>query len=162
MTANAVLIRSKITRPGGTTVSMQDGTKITFKPDENGDHVAMVTNREHINRLLAIPEGYELHFADTPAPAVPVLSAPPKAVLIADATPVLPAPATTTTAAPVEPAQAAPIKLPENTADLDALTDEEIKAIYQAEWNKPPHPKAKRETIIAQIEARREEATATK
>ena len=151
MTANATLICCKLKRPGGTTVTMADGAVIKFVPDENGDHVAAVSNRDHINRRLSISEGYALHFEDMPA-ATPVLSAPPKAVVTQGAQPVVPA-----TQPPVEPVI---VPVPDNTSDLAALTDDEIKAVYRAEWNKEPHPKAKRETIIAQIEARREEAKA--
>jgi hypothetical protein len=161
MSANAALIRSKLIRPGGSTITMADGAIITFKPDENGDHVAMVSNRDHINRLLSISEGYELHFGATPAPAVPVLSAPPKPVVTAMAQPVVqPAPLPP----PVEPVAAVvaqpvadPTPVPENASDLASLTDDELKAVYRDEWKKEPHHKAKRETLIAQIEAIRAE-----
>ncbi len=35
--------------------------------------------------------------------------------------------------------------------DLDAMTDEELAAAYEAAMGKKPHHKAKRETIIAQM-----------
>lgn len=51
-------IKCKQIRDGGTKVPM--GKKeYHFAPDENGDHVADVTNKAHIDRFLAITEGYE-------------------------------------------------------------------------------------------------------
>ena len=158
MTANAMLIRSKIKRPGGSTITMSDGTNIKFTPDENGDHVAMVSNRDHIGRLLSISEGYEIHFKDNDTVTevgIPVLSAPPLAVVQTGAEPVVSDVSGTT---PI--VETTNTDLPADTTDLNSLTDEQLKAVYRAEWNKDPHPKAKRETIIAQIDARREEAKA--
>lgn len=148
MSANAMLIRCLQQRPGGTTVKMADGGLIKFTPDENGDHVAMVSNPAYIQRLLSITEGYQIHAM--PAPVAPVAAASPSDVVKADPEP------TKAADAPV-----APVVLPEpppaDTGDLYDLDDEQIKAVYRVELKREPHHKAKRETMIAQIEALREE-----
>lgn len=53
-----MLIESKIKRAKGTVVTLGTETYL-FKPAEpNGPHIAEVKDPEHIDRLLAIPEGY--------------------------------------------------------------------------------------------------------
>ena len=39
---------------------------------------------------------------------------------------------------------------------LEDMSDEELRATFEAELKRAPHPRAKNETIIAQIEAYRE------
>lgn len=52
-----MLIECILRRTGGTHVDL--GSAIYhFAPDEAGRHVADVTDDDHIDRLLAIPEGY--------------------------------------------------------------------------------------------------------
>lgn len=46
-------------RPGGTTVDL-DGQQYHFAPTEEGPHACEIENEDHIDRLLAIPEGYRL------------------------------------------------------------------------------------------------------
>ncbi|MGH2343384.1 hypothetical protein ACRC7T_18115 [Segnochrobactraceae bacterium EtOH-i3] len=54
-----MLIECILHRPGGSQVDL--GTAIYhFAPDETGRHVADVMNEDHVDRLLAIPEGYRL------------------------------------------------------------------------------------------------------
>lgn len=57
-----MLVRCKLIRKGGTVISMADGTEYHFRPERvTGNHVADVTNKAHLTRLLGITEGYELH-----------------------------------------------------------------------------------------------------
>lgn len=56
-----MLIVSKIKRSPGTFITMQDGTRYAFMPNEIGDHVAEVENPAHIERLLSITEGYGIY-----------------------------------------------------------------------------------------------------
>lgn len=155
MTANAMLIQCKLKRPGGTTVKMADGTNISFQPDENGDHVAFVSNPDHIQRLLSITEGYQIH--SLPAPFAPevVLGAKAGPTHVSDPEPVPqdepvgPPPPTQDEPTPASPAP--------GTA-LDEMTDDAIRSIFEAELGRKPHHNSKRETMIAQIEAFRAEA----
>ena len=163
MTANAMLIRCKLKRPGGTKVTMADGTSIAFQPDENGDHVALVSNPDHIQRLLSITEGYQIH--SLPAPVAPVADlggAKPAPVI-------LPLPADLKDTAPsieppaiqIAPADAMPPSHPAPEAaggKLEDQTDDEIRSIFEEELKRKPHHNSKRETMIAQIEAFRAEA----
>jgi len=117
----AMLIRCKQIRtlPNGTkgsNIDMGDGTIIPFREDENGDHVAMVSNPKHLQRLLSIVEGYEIH------------------------------------------AMPEPVAAPADATDLSALDEDQIRAVYEAELKRKPHHNAKRETMVAQIEALRAEA----
>lgn len=52
-------IESIIKRDPPTEIDL-DGTVYKFKPDEHGRHVAEVTDKHHIARLLSISEGYQL------------------------------------------------------------------------------------------------------
>jgi hypothetical protein len=63
-----VKIECKLKREGGTTVEMRDGTKIKFKPDATGAHVAEVTNPKHVQALLAVSEGYRIFGVDDDEP----------------------------------------------------------------------------------------------
>lgn len=67
-----MLIQCKIPRKGGTIVTL--GTrKYHFKANDEGDHVAEVTDPTDIDRLLAISEGYSVyHAAEVPAKSLPL------------------------------------------------------------------------------------------
>lgn len=56
-----MLIRSKILRAGGTTVTLP-GTTYDFQPykGDNSIHVATVENKAHVAQFLSIPEGFEI------------------------------------------------------------------------------------------------------
>lgn len=56
-----MLILSKIKRNPGTFITMQDGTRYAFMPNEIGDHVAEVENPTHIERFLSITEGFGIY-----------------------------------------------------------------------------------------------------
>lgn len=148
----AMLIRCKLKRPGGTEVKMADGRLIHFRPDENGDHVALVSDPDHIQRLLSITEGYQIHAMN--APAVPVADlggAKPAIVAFTSAEPV-PAPGP-------EPFTFEPFMSDEPAKGFDEMTDDEIRGLFEAELKRKPHHNSKRETMIAQIEAVRAEVS---
>lgn len=157
----AVLIESIIKRPGGSSIDMGDVT-YHFRPDEAGRHVAIVSNPDHISRLLQITEGFLLlstaPVAPAPAPAVPVgitAGSVTQAPSAPQAPPATVAPPTTAPAAPsAEQHGDAPQK------PLDQMTDEEIRAVFKAELGRVAPPKSKIETMIAQIEAIRAERAA--
>jgi F0F1-type ATP synthase epsilon subunit len=52
-----MLIKCKQIREGGTSILMDD-TNYAFIPNGNGDHVAEVTDKDHIKAFLAIKEGF--------------------------------------------------------------------------------------------------------
>jgi len=53
-----MLIKCKLKREGGSKIKI-GGVEYHFVPDDNGDHVAEVTNEAHANRFLEISEAYE-------------------------------------------------------------------------------------------------------
>lgn len=55
----STVIESIIRRKGGTKVRL-NGTEYHFTPDEEGRHVAEVSKNAHIQRFLAVPEGFRL------------------------------------------------------------------------------------------------------
>lgn len=56
-----MLIESKIKRPNGTVVVL-DGVTYHFKPtDKIAAHVAEIKEPKHVDRFLAIPEGYRAY-----------------------------------------------------------------------------------------------------
>jgi len=54
-----MLIESRIRRAKGTRVTL-DGTEYHFTPNKDGVHVADVSNADHIDRFLAVPEGFRV------------------------------------------------------------------------------------------------------
>jgi hypothetical protein len=70
-------IESLIRRPGGTTVTLND-TDYRFVPSgDDPRHIADVEDPDHIDRLLAIPEGYRLaRDGKASKPAAPKPAAP--------------------------------------------------------------------------------------
>jgi hypothetical protein len=52
-----MLIKCKQIREGGTSILIDD-TNYTFLPNGNGEHVAEVTDKDHIKAFLAIKEGF--------------------------------------------------------------------------------------------------------
>lgn len=149
MSANTMLIRCLLKRKGGSNITMADGKVIAFRPDENDDHIAMVSDPAHIQRLLGIPEGYTIHTG----PVEPVKAdAAPVALKAPDAPAAKPA-ADKPEAAPVTEAKPAVAA----TTDLAAMASDDLRALFESEVGRKPHPNAKPETLIAQIEAIREE-----
>lgn len=130
MAAPAMLIRCLQKRKGGSNITMADNTVIAFRPDENDDHVALVKDPAHIQRLLSITEGYVIHTGP-----------------VADVEPV-------TDPVDKEPA---PSQEPLPTGPLADMDDAALRAVFEAEVGRKPHHASKAETMIAQIEAIREE-----
>ena len=64
-----MLIKCKLNREGGSKIKI-GGVEYHFVPDDNGDHVAEVTNEAHANRFLEISEAYEAVGAKKRAKAV--------------------------------------------------------------------------------------------
>lgn len=149
MSAMLVRIKQKRTLPNGTkgsNIDMGDKTTIPFREDENGDHVAMVSNPRHIQRLLSITEGFEIHVANEP-------TAESVTVTPAQAPETVPEMiAAVTTPPPSHPAPEAA------GGTLEEQSDDQIRAVYEAELQRKPHHNAKRETMLAQIEATRAES----
>ena len=136
-----MLIECLRIRPGGTYVPLGDKEYRFFERHTGGPHVAEVTDPDHIRILLAIA-AY--------APAQEPVITP---AMLADA---VGAPATQNDADPI--AIAAPTLPVEPVAKpLDAMTDEDLDAEYLALFGRKPHGRAKRETIIADITAKRAE-----
>lgn len=59
-------VQCKLIREGGTKVDI-DNIEYHFKPNAKSEHVAEVTNKEHLARFLSISEGYTLPDDDEPA-----------------------------------------------------------------------------------------------
>lgn len=67
-------IECKLKREGGSHIDF-GSVVYHFAPDKNGSHVAEVTDKDHIGRLLSINEAYQIADDDAPAPktkSVPV------------------------------------------------------------------------------------------
>lgn len=99
-----MIIQSLIKRKQGTNVLL--GTiKYEFRPNTAGDHVAEVSNKEHIETLLAIEHGFKEYKAGgkkTETPAAPAAETP-----VAPAAETPAAPAAETPAAPAADEKAA-------------------------------------------------------
>lgn len=165
-TETAAIIHSILYRKGGTHVTL-DGTKYHFIDDDKGRQVAPVANPDHVERFLQIPEGYKLLRDDaaTSAPATPMGAAP------APQTPTEPAKApqqeqgqqTEPEAGSNEPkapekdtAPQQPAKPAGDTA-LDDMNTDQLRAAFEEEVGRKPHPQAKDDTMRAQIKAARED-----
>ena len=153
--------------PDGTKVRL-GATEYRFRPIWNGGpHVARVEDEAHQSVLLSIPEGYREYTGPMPdvgmaAAAIGALITPPAAPAPIPA-PVEPAPVEP---APVEPEQTNPDDNGADQAggdaatDFDALDDDALRALFKDEIGRAPSPRAGRDTMIAQIEAKRAEAAA--
>lgn len=70
-----MLILSKIKRNPGTFITMKDGTRYAFMPNDAGDHVSEVEAPAHIERFLSIPEGFGVYSPGEVIPASVVTEA---------------------------------------------------------------------------------------
>lgn len=143
-----MLIERILSEPQGTVVTFPPDVSYHFKPQvEGGPHVAEVEDSAHIERLLSIRDGYRAA-EEIPAVLEPVLDAAAEANVAL-------------MAAAKQAAQEAEAQADDATAlrvaehALGAQTDDELRAIYEAEIGKKPHPQTKRETLIEKIEAAR-------
>lgn len=114
-------IRCKLERANGTQLTL-DQTDYNFQPNAAGAHVCEVTDKEHIARLLSIPEAYELY--DPTAPVVRELPA---------VTP---------------PSTVAPTP---SVVDYTKFTRKRLDKAYKDKFGKKPSERAKNATIIAAL-----------
>lgn len=146
-----MLVECKLKRPGGSQVEL-GGVTYHFKDDGTGRHVAMVSNSDHLGRLLSITEGYKLAAdqaaqpaAPTPAPVAPSAQAPaPAVVVVAQGAGAV----QTKQAAALVPDQEEPQGTPTLSEDMDI---EQIRDIYERELGRKPNPNWKAATLIAGI-----------
>lgn len=186
-----MLIQRIHSLPKGTIVTFPGGFSYHFLPREpGGPHVADVENQRHIDRFLAMPEGYRA--VEPPAPAQPTVpvQAPELAAALASAD--IPAgdalhapepqdddiaaaedadadtdegaadlsgeddqqPDDQTDAGkavedPAQPEAGTPADLP----DFTAMSDDQLRAEFEASVGRKPSSRAGRATMIAQITA---------
>ena len=130
-----------IRREGGSRVTIGKNT-YHFKPQADGAHVCEIDHPPHLSRLLSISEGYRVYDPDlVDEPAQEPEPAPePK-----------PAPVTTEPqpAAPESPVDPDAEELP----SLEGMSRVDLEATFLREVGRAPHPKAKEDTLIAQIVA---------
>ncbi|WP_417261680.1 hypothetical protein [Celeribacter sp.] len=154
-----MIVQCKIKRPGGTEVEMNDGTVYQFKPDQEGRHVAKVSNNDHFQRFMQIQEGYvflgvdagddtqdeedageepkEVVTAETEEEALQNINA------LKDAGALMPEP---------KAEEAAEQAGNDEKADLDNIEDiAEMRVLFEQEVGKQPHPSAKMETLKNKI-----------
>lgn len=140
-----MLIESKLKRTGGTTVTMRDGTTITFRPNEAGAHVADVLVHKHIQELLAVSEGFGIYgaendtHADQDDDSSPIIQEHDQDDdddddLIEDTTKTV----------------SEPLAMP-----LEHMTETDLRALYAAEIGEAPHHRAGIASMIRAIEAKR-------
>lgn len=149
--------------------------RYAFARNERGDLVCDVTDREHLAKLLAIPDGYEIYDPDAPraAPVVdaaPSLSEPaeqsgePESEEEVDEVPEdggasgnphdipddpIPVPAVAPT--PVEVAAVEPQPEKPSGAHYNGLTRKQLEKAYTEKFNKKPHPRATDETLLEKL-----------
>lgn len=67
MKIESILIRKDGTKIHFGTPGEPGSIEYHFKPDASGRHVAEVPNRDHINKLLAVSEGFRVVIDDEPS-----------------------------------------------------------------------------------------------
>ncbi|MFG6660094.1 hypothetical protein [Sulfitobacter sp. 915] len=173
-TETAAIIHSILYRKGGTHVTL-DGTKYHFIDDDKGRQVAPVANPDHVERFLQIPEGYKLlrDNTATSAPATPMGATGGAAIKDASIDGLKIAQAKETkqeqgqqakpeagNSEPKAPEQAKEPQQPAKPAGDTALDDmdtDQLRAAFEDEVGRKPHPQAKDDTMRAQIKAARED-----
>ena len=134
-------------RQGGTRVTLR-GSIYHFAPRvEDGRHVCEIENEDHIGALLRHPEGYRIAPKTVREEARAERVTQPAEALQVDPTP----------SVPVVPMGATSEPAPAGVVALDDMSDEHLATVYEAEIGRKPHARAKRETMIAQIEEARAE-----
>jgi hypothetical protein len=150
-----VLMECLLHRQGGTIVEIDDVT-YHFKPDLDGKHVCLVARDDHIERFMAIPEGYRAlaRVAEPVAPTTEALGAvsPPVDTAPGPVTTETETQADTTTETTTETGTAAPAS---DADDLEAADDAALRVIFEAEIGRKPSPRAGRDSMIDQIRAKR-------
>lgn len=131
------------------------GTNYVFKRKEAGDPlICDVKDKDHAKVFLSVREGYRK--ADQQEDdAAPVTQGTPNPINVAilDESGQTPGGSTNETAE----VDAFVLSTAKTLADMD---DDELRDLFKAELNRTPNARAQRETMIAQIEAAREEANA--
>ena len=136
-------------RPKGTQVEL-DGKKYDFQPDDEGNHVAIVTNESHVAKFLNVPESFRLFAGVAPEPEQDTTATAVEIGAVVQQ---------------VTQQSAAPTVEPQGDDDADGPTAEamegmsieELRSLFQEETGSKPHPAAKKDTLIAKIiEARAE------
>lgn len=154
-----MLLKTTLIRDGGSTHEI-DGVTYHFGGPGDGPHVCEVASQAHVKRFLGI-DGFEI--ADEPVP-VPTPAAPMiqmdrdnRAAAAAAALAALPVTNTAPIAPPVQPAasildgtDAVAESLP--APDFNAMDDAAIDAAFVERFGKPPHPRAKRASIIRTLQ----------
>lgn len=179
-----ILILCKLVRAGGTRITMADKTGYHFKDDGEGNHVCIVSNKDHQAALLSHPEAYSFFGAadagddaglgiDLPATiAVPETQEPlpvfeqpaisadltatglPEGSTAVVATQVAEQPQADTPQGQAEPtADDAPVM----SAELEALSIEDLREVYKTEMGKAATASKKANVLISQILAVRAE-----
>ena len=151
MSNTPLIIECLLKRKGGSLVTMADGTEYHFAPNLKDRHVAVVANDDHAHRLLSISEGYRLVGAVPQEPSAPQVVEPEANVEPAPIVSPAPDLADGNIPAPTAPASISGLVLTDDTPI------ETIREVFEAEVGRKPSPRAKAETLIAQIEAVREE-----
>jgi len=138
-----MLIECRIRRTKGTKVSL-GASVYHFLPNVAGDHVAMVEDIEHRERLLKIREGYAIYPIQPPVAEPEPEAAAPEAAAPEAAAPEAAAPEA---AAPEAAKESAPSK----HVDLEAQTIEQLREGYFTVTGRKAHPASLRATLIERI-----------
>lgn len=164
-----MLIECLIKRPGGSHVDL-DGTQYHFKPDAADRHTADVMIDAHVDRFLSISDAYRVARAMTaPAAAVGIAKLAPQSGHANTAPQVI---AAATLAPQTQDPSHAPVSSEDNSAtdaeteaasvapeesdDLDAMTEDQVRAEYASTYGTEARATAKVETLKAKIRAKRE------
>lgn len=156
-----IKIEHTLRRPGGTEVTMRTGNTYHFKPSETDPrHMADVEDTRDITRFLSVGEDTgtfrmvdaEIDSDTSGGPsggggakgAVP--DEPERNV---DTNPVLDAESNETNSEPQTNETV--------VTDLSELGEDDLRDLFEKEVGRKPSPKAKKETLIAQIEQARED-----
>ena len=139
-----MLILSKIKRNPGTFITMKDGTRYAFMPNDADDHVAEVENPAHIERFLSIPEGFGIYSGEV----IPE-------VVVADA---LEADDDETEDDGDDDLLDDDLSPAPDAMPLEHMTEDDLKKLYQEELGRAPHWRAHMETLIEHIKEHREGA----
>lgn len=130
-----------------------------FKPEHDGGPlVAEVKDKDHAEVFLSIPEGYRKHGSTDAIPDAGDTTADatreaPVNALILDTSGQAPGGSTNETSM-IDAFVVA------NAGTLEDMSDDELRDLFKSELNRAPNARAARETMIAQIEAQREQAAA--
>lgn len=140
------------------TVPMGNQNYVFKQESEGGPLIADVKDRDHAEVFLSIPEGYRKHGSNDPIPdaadtTADATRAAPVNAAILDTSGQAPGGSTNETAM-------VDAFVVENAGTLEDMSDEDLRELFKAELSRTPNARAARETMIAQIEAQREQARA--